>query len=60
MSNLVFAPQQFVGLIVDAGANKVHAVVLNSEVEIPEPEHQPGPREGQRGEGGPQNKAVDE
>lgn len=31
-SDLVFAPQEAVGLIVDAGANKVHAVVLNSEV----------------------------
>lgn len=42
MSDLVFAPEQVVGLIVDAGADKVHAVVLNSEVEISKPEHQPG------------------
>lgn len=41
-SHLVFAPQQVVGLIVDAGADKVHAVVLDSEVEISKPENQPG------------------
>lgn len=40
---LVFAPQEVVGPLVDAGADKVHPVVLNPEVEIPEPEHQPGP-----------------
>lgn len=39
--NLVFAPQQVVGLIVDAGADKVHAVVLDSEVEISKPENKP-------------------
>lgn len=59
MSNLVFAPQQVVGLIVDTGADKVHAMVLNSEVEISKPEHQPGPREGQRREEGQQEKVVD-
>lgn len=41
VSNLVFAPQQAVGLIVNTGADKVHAVILNPEVEISEPEHQP-------------------
>lgn len=46
VSNLVFAPQQVVVLIVDTGADKVHAVVLNSEVEISKPEHQPGPERG--------------
>lgn len=40
-SHLVFAPQQIVVLIGDTGADKVHAMVLNSEVEISEPEHQP-------------------
>lgn len=59
MSNLVFAPQQVVGLIVDTGADKVHAMVLNSEVEISKPEHQPARREGQRREDGQQEKAVD-
>lgn len=49
MSDLVFAPQQVVLLIIDAGAHKVHAVVLYSEVEISKPEHQPGPRQGQSG-----------
>lgn len=38
--HLVFAPQQAVVLLVDAGADKVHAVVLNSEVEIAKPENQ--------------------
>lgn len=38
--HLVFAPQQAVVLLVDAGADKVHAVVLNSEVEISKPENQ--------------------
>lgn len=44
--NLIVAPQQVVGLIADAGANKVHAVVLYSEVEISKPEHQPGHKHG--------------
>lgn len=59
MSDLVFAPQQVVLLIIDAGAHKVHAVVLYSEVEISKPEHQPGPRQGQRREKGQQEKAVE-
>lgn len=42
VSHLVFGPQQAVVLIVDARADEVHAVVLNSEVEISEPEQQPG------------------
>ncbi len=52
VSYLVFAPQQAVGLIVDTGADEVHAVVLNSKVEISKPEHQPAPRQGQRSENG--------
>lgn len=40
--HLVFAPQQVVVLAADAGANKVNSVILNPEVEISEPEHQPG------------------
>lgn len=38
--HLVFAPQQAVVLLVDADADKVHPVVLNSEVEISKPENQ--------------------
>ena len=52
LSNLVFAPQQVVGLIVDAGADKVQAVVLDSEIEISKPEDQSGLREGTEEEGG--------
>lgn len=40
--HLVFAPQQVVVLAVDTGANKVNSMILNPEVEISEPEHQPG------------------
>lgn len=46
-------------MIVDTGADKVHAVVLNSEVEISKPEHQPGPRRGQRRDERQHEKAVD-
>lgn len=42
LPDLVFAPQQAVVLIIDAGADEVHAVVLNSEVKISKPEHHPG------------------
>lgn len=40
--HLVFAPQQPVVLAADAGADKVNSMILNPEVEISEPEHQPG------------------
>lgn len=39
--HLIFAPQQVVVLAADAGANKVNSMILNPEVEISEPEHQP-------------------
>lgn len=41
-SDLVLGPQQAVVLIVDAGPDEVHAVVLNAEVEISKPEHRSG------------------
>lgn len=41
-SNLVFTPQQAVVVVFDAGTDEVHAVVLDSEVKIPKPEHHPG------------------
>lgn len=41
-SDLVFTPQQAVVVVCDAGADEVHAVVLNSKVEISKPEHHPG------------------
>lgn len=50
VSNLVFAPQQAERLVVDTGADEVHAVVLNSEVKISKPEDQPEPRERERAE----------
>lgn len=42
LPDLVFAPQKAVVLIIDAGADEVHAVVLNSEVKVSKPEHHPG------------------
>lgn len=60
MSNLVFAPEQLVGLVVDTGVHKVHVVVLDAEVQIPKPDDQPGPRQRQRGGGRKARGAVDE
>lgn len=42
VSDLVFTPQQAVVVVFDAGADEVHAVVLNSKVKISKPEHHPG------------------
>lgn len=42
VSDLVFTPQQAVVVVLDAGADEVHAVVLNSKVKISKPEHHPG------------------
>lgn len=41
-SDLVFTPQQAVVVVFDAGADEVHAVVLDSKVKISKPEHHPG------------------
>lgn len=41
VSDLVFTPQQAIVVVFDAGADEVHAMVLNSKVKISEPEHHP-------------------
>lgn len=46
-SDLVFAPQQVELMAGDAVAQKMHAVILDAEVQIPKPEDQPE-REGMR------------